>query len=79
MRPRGRRVSLGSLGCTLGVVEFTAVVGFIEVRHPTSLRPLGNALGVVWFVSGHRGAPWGSSGSSGVSGLIGVHPWGRPG
>ena len=79
VRPRGRRVSLGSLGCALGVVGFTAVAGYIEVRpedgrgHSGSLR----SLGAPWASSDSSGviAPWWSSGSSGVAGLIVARPW----
>ena len=59
VRPRDRRVSLGSVGCALGVVGFTAYAGFVEVRpeggrgYPGSLRSLGCALGVDRFVQGH--------------------------
>ena len=45
--------------------------------HPGSLGSLGRALGVVGFIRGNWvnwGAPWGSSDSSGVTGLTGVRP-----
>ena len=59
----------------------SAVPGFIGVRsgvrrfHPGLLGSLGCALGIVRFIRGrwvHRGAPWWSSGSSGVAEFIGV-------
>ena len=70
VHPRCHWVSLGSLGCALRVVGFTAVAGFIEVRpeggrgHPGSLCSLECALVVVRFVQGYWGEPWESSGSS---------------
>ena len=81
MRTGGRRdhpVSLGTLWCSLGLVGFTV---FIVVRpegrsvRPWSLGSLGCALEVDGFVRcrwDHLGTPWGSSGSSGDPGFIGV-------
>ena len=69
VRPSGRRVlqgSLGSLVSALGVVGFTGVAGCIEV-----------GLGFIRCRCVHWGAPWGSSISYGIAGLIGVHPDGR--
>ena len=79
VRSKGRRVSLGSLGCAAGFIEVRPEDG---LGHPGSLRSLGCALGVVGFVRCHWAALWWSSGSSGLSGFTAVCPWGlwgRPG
>ena len=79
LRPVGRRVhsgSLGSFGCAL------EVDGFIGSRwvHWRSLGTFGFVLEFVASIRGHwvhSGAPWESSGTFGVLGLIQVRPWGR--
>ena len=72
-------MSLCSFGCAKGVVGFTAVSGFVEVRpeggqgHPVSLYSLRYALGVVRFVRCHWSAQCRLSGSS----IVEVRPGGR--
>ena len=86
--PWGRRVHPRLLGCAMVFVGSSGVAWIIGVRpggrrvHPGSPGSLGYSLGVIGFVLGRRvywGAPWGSSGSSGVTWLF---SWGhrvRPG
>ena len=74
MRPGCRQESLGSLGCALELAGISW--GGPSVR-PWSLE---TALVVVWLVRGrwvHCCAPWGSSGSFAVAGLIRVRYGGR--
>ena len=88
-------VSLGSLGCALGVFGFilceVGVFGFMYGRfvhsgaHLASMFSLVRALGVIGFIQGrwvHSGAHWESLGSSGVVGFNRVHTggcWTNPG
>ena len=83
----GRWVHPGELGSHAWQSSVSSsVVGFIQARtggrrvHPVAFGTLGCALEIVGFIRGrwvHWSAPWGSSGSFGVSGFIGVRPVNR--
>ena len=91
VRPGGRQIHPGSLGCSLGIVGFircrwvhfgsSGIAGFIEMLpvnrrvHPGYLGSLVSALRVVVFIRGHTCRPWRSPGSSGFTGYI----WERAG
>ena len=72
VRPKGRwvnPVSLGSIGCNLGIVGFTRVHPGGRWVLPGSLDLLGCALMVVGFIWGrwvHTGVPLGSIGTTGI-------------
>ena len=75
-------MSLGSLGCALGVVGFTTVAGFLKctLRMARVISGCSAHWGEPWGLSGSFGvigAPWGSSATSGVVGFIKVCPGGR--
>ena len=69
MRPGGRRVPSGSLGCALGDVE---LVRGHWVNWGTPLWSSGS-FGIVGFIGERPGVV----GSFGVAGLIGMRPKGR--